>query len=111
MPPARPRGKRTHRARTLRLNVTEPREARQSKAIRGMKLKTASTLTLMFALLCLAALIAGKGAGDRSSGGPEVYANEFACQNGITPEQIRRLASAGVCRPQAPERPCPRKSR
>ncbi len=45
----------------------------EEKPVRGVKLKTVSTFTLLFALLCLAALAAGRppaSAGDRGSGAP-----------------------------------------
>jgi hypothetical protein len=58
MRPARPRRNEKRSFANRRLNFA--RAAEESKPIRGMKLKTVSALTLMFALLSLAAFIAGK---------------------------------------------------
>jgi hypothetical protein len=45
----------------------------EAKPVRGMKLKTVSRLTMLFALLCLAAFVAGRppasGAGPGMEGG------------------------------------------
>ena len=57
-PRMRPRGSRKAQAPKLAL-VPTPTPA-EEKPVRGVKLKTVSTFTLIFALLCVAAFAAGR---------------------------------------------------
>ena len=46
----------------------------EAKPVRGMKLKTVSRLTMLFALLCLAAFVAGRP--PASAAGPDMAAGK-----------------------------------
>jgi hypothetical protein len=60
MPPSGPRRRRARSSKTMRLKVTEPSLVQRSKPIQGIKLKTVSAITLVFALLCLASFMVGE---------------------------------------------------
>lgn len=61
----------------------------EAKPVRGMKLKTVSRLTMLFALLCLAAFIAGR---------PPAPAARLAMAGGEEPKILR--SQDGYLRPQ-----------
>ena len=63
MPSVRPRRRSVRRRRIpaqMRLPVGIPVRAAEIRPVRGMKLKTVSRLTLLFALVCLGAFLAGR---------------------------------------------------
>ena len=74
------------RRNTVAVHVAPTVEA---KPVRGMKLKTVSRLTMLFALLCLAAFVAGRPPASEAGSGMEI---------GKEPKPL--LSQGGYLRPE-----------